>query len=93
VTVLVNGGDTAWEDVRHSVEAGRPAIAVAGSGRTADRLAQALRGEIADERAIALSASGLLRAEGGAPTFDALASTFEESLTPKKRSEVRDEPI
>jgi hypothetical protein len=92
VTVLVNGGDIAWEDVSHSVEAGRPVIAIAGSGRTADRIAGALHGEIADERAKVLSASGLLQAVGSAPTFDAVARTIKESLTPKKRSEVGNEP-
>src|SRR5215211_857987 len=92
VTVLVNGGGTAWDDVFQSVEAGRPVIAIAGSGRTADKLAGTLRGEITDERAKELSASGLLQAVGSAPTFDALAGTLEESLTPKKRSEVGNEP-
>jgi hypothetical protein len=49
-TLLVNGGETAWEDVARSVETGRPVIVIAGSGRTAEVLAAALRGEAADER-------------------------------------------
>jgi hypothetical protein len=62
VTVLVNGGDIAYSDVRRSVEAGRAVVAVAGSGRTADELAAALRREPADQRAVELAATGLVRA-------------------------------
>lgn len=62
VTILVNGGDIAYSDVRRSVEAGRVVLAVAGSGRTANALAEALRGEPADQRAVELAATGLLRA-------------------------------
>lgn len=61
VTVLVNGGEISWQDVAQSVRAGRPVIAVDGSGRTADALARALHGESADRRANRLAASGLLR--------------------------------
>jgi hypothetical protein len=64
--VVVNGGDIAYEDVRRSVEARRPVLAVAGSGRTADQLVAALGGHPADERATALAGSGLLRAVPGA---------------------------
>jgi hypothetical protein len=62
VTVLVNGGEIAYADVRRSVEAGRPVVTVAGSGRTADQLAAALSGGPADARAVELAASGLVRA-------------------------------
>jgi SLOG in TRPM, prokaryote len=61
VTLLVNGGEIAWADVEHSVEAGRPVIVVDGSGRTADVLAAALRGRSADDRATRLARSGLVR--------------------------------
>jgi len=61
-TVLVGGGDIARDDVGHSVRAGRVVIAVAGSGRTADAIAAAARGEGGDERVLALAAGGLLRA-------------------------------
>jgi SLOG in TRPM, prokaryote len=62
VTVLVNGGEIAWEDVRHSVEAGRPVVVLDGSGRTADVLAAAARGAPAGIRANSLVASGLVLA-------------------------------
>jgi hypothetical protein len=61
VTLLVNGGDIAYSDVERSLEGGRPVIALDGSGRTADQLAAAVRGEPADERAVALAASGLVQ--------------------------------
>lgn len=60
VTVLVNGGDIALDDVEHSVDAGRPVIAVAGSGRTADAVAAALAGAQSGPRVQALVASGLI---------------------------------
>ena len=62
VTMVVNGGEITWQDVAQSVKAGRPAIVLSGSGRTADQLAAALRGEEADQRAMDLVASGLLYA-------------------------------
>jgi hypothetical protein len=62
VTVVVNGGETTWEDVTRSVEASRTVVVVSGSGRTADVLAGALRGEEAGERAQRLSESGLIEA-------------------------------
>jgi SLOG in TRPM, prokaryote len=61
-TVVANGGRVAWMDVRHSIEARRPVIALAGSGRTADALAAAARGEESDRRARELVDSGLVRA-------------------------------
>ena len=60
VTLLVNGGDIAWQDAARSVAAGRRVIAVAGSGRTADELAAAVRGDPADSRASTLAESGLV---------------------------------
>jgi hypothetical protein len=60
ITVLVNGGQIAYEDVERSVHAGRRVAVVAGSGRTADALAAAVDGAPSDERAQALAASGLI---------------------------------
>jgi SLOG in TRPM, prokaryote len=60
VTVLVNGGRIAYTDVACSLRAGRPVLAAAGSGRTADQLARAVSGGPADERAVRLTASGLV---------------------------------
>ena len=60
-TVLVGGGEIAWDDVGESVAAGRTVIAVAGSGRTADAIAAAARGDAASgDRARALTRGGLL---------------------------------
>ena len=60
VTVLVNGGDIAYQDAQFSLDAGRPIIVIAGSGRAADEIAAAVRGEQADPRARQLAASGLV---------------------------------
>ncbi|MBD1910886.1 MULTISPECIES: hypothetical protein [unclassified Leptolyngbya] len=62
VTLLINGGEVSWLDTRENVEEGRPVIAIAGSGRTADVLATALEGKITDERAHRIVKSGLLQA-------------------------------
>lgn len=60
VTVVVNGGDVALDDARHSLAAGRPVLTVRGTGRAADELAAAARGEPADPRAEELARSGLV---------------------------------
>jgi hypothetical protein len=62
VTILINGGEVTWNDAKQNVEVGRHLIVVAGSGRTADALAEALRGKMTDERARRLVASGLMQA-------------------------------
>lgn len=62
VTVLINGGETAWRDVEASVGAGRPVIVVDGSGRAADDIASALGGAGLGDRADRLAASGLVEA-------------------------------
>src|SRR4051812_34619922 len=41
VTVLVNGGQIAYTDVAASLRSGRPVVVLAGSGRTADAIAEA----------------------------------------------------
>lgn len=60
VTLVINGGEITWQDVWYSVNEGRSTMILAGSGRTADQLATAVRGEITDSRAIPLVESGLL---------------------------------
>ena len=60
ISVLVNGGEISYTDVACSLRAGRPVLAVAGSGRAADQLARAVRGGPADEDAMRLAASGLV---------------------------------
>lgn len=62
VTIVVNGGEITFRDVSNSVLADRLAIALDGTGRTADKLAAALRGEATDWRAEQLAASGKVKA-------------------------------
>jgi SLOG in TRPM, prokaryote len=61
VTVLLNGGEITFKDAFSSVNTGRLVIVIAGSGRTADILADALRGKASDERAKKLAKSGTLQ--------------------------------
>jgi hypothetical protein len=85
VTVLVNGGEIAWEDVAQSVKASRPVLVIEGSGRTADSLARALHGEATDERAQRLVASGLLRLVDETGSSHELATLVREMLSPKEQ--------
>ncbi|WP_100898595.1 hypothetical protein [Nostoc flagelliforme] len=61
ITVLLNGGEITFEDAFSSVNSGRLVVVIAGSGRTADILADALRGQATDERAKKLAKSGTLQ--------------------------------
>ncbi len=81
VTVLVNGGEIALEDVSQSVKACRTVVVVSGSGRMADTLAAALRGETADGRVKALAASGLLRTIDLTADSDTLTRMLGEILS------------
>lgn len=65
ITVLINGGQIAYSDVERSVQAGRDVVVIAGSGRTADVIADAVAGALGDERASALAQSGLIRSVSG----------------------------
>jgi len=82
VTVLVNGGEVAYDDVAHSVAANRPTIVVAGTGRTADQLVAAINGETTEERARALVASGLVRVAGPVDDPDSVAAALSAALSP-----------
>ncbi|HEY9801282.1 MAG TPA: hypothetical protein V6D25_13060 [Leptolyngbyaceae cyanobacterium] len=62
ITVLINGGEITFLDALNSVIAGRLVMVIAGSGRTADKLVSALHGDVTDERAKQLAASGCLQA-------------------------------
>jgi hypothetical protein len=67
-TLLINGGDIAYEDVGHSLAASRPVVVVAGSGRASDEIGAAFGGESSDERAVSLVGSTLIRISSlGAP--------------------------
>ncbi|MCC5606395.1 hypothetical protein LC612_06235 [Nostoc sp. CHAB 5834] len=61
VTVLLNGGEITFDDAFSSINTGRLVVVIAGSGRTADILADALRGQATDERAKKLAKSGTLQ--------------------------------
>jgi hypothetical protein len=79
ITVLIGGGEIAYADVGHSVEAGRRVVVVAGSGGTADRLVDALAGAPADQRSAALIGSGLIHVvQKDQPTH--LAELLTEAL-------------
>jgi hypothetical protein len=81
VTILVDGGEIALEDVERSVEHHRPVVVVANTGRAADRLTVALRGQVSDERAQALVASGLLRVVDRAEGSHRLMEVIREALS------------
>ena len=80
VTILINGGEVAFEDVALSIQARRPVVVVAGTGRTADVLARAAGGETSDERAAALAVSGLLRVVDLTSGADALVDVVVSLL-------------
>ena len=84
VTVVINGGENTWKDVSQSVEAGRRVIAVAGSGRAADMLVGALRGETVDERAQELVASGLVQAVDVAVNPARLSEIVKQALSARE---------
>lgn len=48
LAVVVNGGGITYDDIGHSLEVGRPVLVLDGTGRTADAIAAAARGEAAD---------------------------------------------
>ena len=80
VTVLVNGGEIAYEDVAESLTRGRPVVVLAGTGRTADAIAAARAGRSADPRAVAAASSELtVIAEFDDP--GAVATTLEQLLS------------
>lgn len=84
VTVLVNGGQIAWKDVSENLKAGRPVLAIAGSGRLADRLATTLRGQPTDEPARELVASGLVQAIDLKDNFDNITRLLDQMFSTQK---------
>lgn len=57
LTLVVNGGQITYDDIEHSLRAGRPVIILAGTGRTADAIAAAAHGRAEDPRAAQVAAS------------------------------------
>jgi SLOG in TRPM, prokaryote len=79
VTVLINGGQIAYSDAEGSLAKGRPVVVLAGTGRTADAIAEALAGEGGDPRAAAIAASPLTSVvDIAAP--DAVRAALEAAL-------------
>jgi hypothetical protein len=80
VTLLVNGGKISWQDVTNSVRVQRPVLVLAGSGRTADELALAIRGDRSNQRANQLVDSGLLTAVELGPDWENLRASLTQCL-------------
>lgn len=51
LTLVINGGEITYDDIDRSLQAGRPVVVVAGTGRTADAIAASARGDTEDSRA------------------------------------------
>jgi len=83
LTLVVNGGQITYDDIDHSLNAGRPVIILAGTGRTADAIAAAADGDAQDPRAARIAASPDTRI---VPLCDpgALYSLIESILTPAR---------
>lgn len=61
MTLLINGGAIALhQDIPNSVEQVRPVLVIGGSGRSADRLANAVTGQTSDPEVQSLVDSGLI---------------------------------
>lgn len=81
IAILANGGEITWTDAQQNIAADRPVIVIEGSGRTADILAQALHGDILDERAEPLVDSKLLRSIEMADEFDEIEQVLRSILS------------
>jgi TRPM family ion channel len=78
VTILINGGKIAYSDAEGSLAKERPVVVLAGTGRTADAIAEALTGR-GDPRAVAIAASPLTSIVDIA-TPDAVRAALEAAL-------------
>jgi hypothetical protein len=79
VTVLINGGEITFADAAASLAENRPVVVLAGTGRTADRIAAASHGDRSDARAVAIADSPRLHV---VPVSDpqAVRATLEDLL-------------
>jgi SLOG in TRPM, prokaryote len=82
-TVLINGGEIAFQDVAHSLEAHRPVLVIAGTGRTADRIAAAVHDHNTDEQAAQLADSPLVTTVPWAEDPAAVRAALEELAGPE----------
>jgi hypothetical protein len=78
-TLLINGGQIAYDDARRSLERGRPVVVLAGTGRTADAIAAARAGHAGDPRAVEIAASPLTSVADIAET-DVVRAALEAAL-------------
>jgi SLOG in TRPM, prokaryote len=78
VTILINGGEVTWQDALQNIQAGRILIVINGSGRTADLISAGLRGEVTDDRATHLIASGLVQSVDLSRGSETLTSMIEK---------------
>lgn len=81
VSIVVNGGEITWQDALQSVKAHRPIVVLAGSGRTADKIAAALEGNFVDERARTLLELGNVEALHLTEGSLALADLLKKKLS------------
>jgi SLOG in TRPM, prokaryote len=85
VTVLANGGEIAYRDVFDSLARRRPVVVLAGTGRTADVIAEAVAGRSADPRATEIAASPLTSVVA-MDDVEAVRKTLTEALTHPSRT-------
>lgn len=94
LTVLVSGGSISYDDVDESIQAGRPVLAIAGSGGTADVLASALAQSQPSSRARGAVESGLLWAVApDSSDHSALVTRIRNYLSGKGIEDGRDEHV
>jgi len=86
LTLVINGGKITWVDLRYSVEAGRPIVTLAGSGRTADKLAAVVRGEAVDAYAQSLIDRGQIQAIDMMQDAAQFTQTIEKMLSARSKS-------
>ena len=82
-TILINGGEIAFQDVAHSLEAHRPVLVIAGTGRTADRIAAAVHDRHTDEQAAQLAGSPLVAAVPWTEDPAAVRAALEDLMRPE----------
>ncbi len=97
LTIVINGGEITWQDVQQSIKVGRPVLTIAGSGRTADKIAAALAGKHTDERAKDLIASGQINSidlkQGGYRLSQVITKIlFKENQEQKQKMASKKDP-
>jgi hypothetical protein len=92
VTLLVNGGDIAFDDADRSLSRGRPVVVLAGTGRTADLIADAAARQSTHPRAQYIARSDLtIFVPVGDPS--AIRTVLARALEHGSRSAGRASPV